>query len=615
MTSGLFSLLLRRVAPPGAVAWLPAATVSLALLALASCASGPPSSVEEGPTPEAPLPALEDGEIAPAAAAEAAGLLRDARRALRADSAERAAELAERVAEDHPAAPGSSEALWILARAAREVGDAERAAAAAEALAELLPTDHPLILPNALLRADASMALGRWRTAVEVYLAVPASAPDSARTTALSGIRRAVPELSFRALEDLSETGPDGWERLRAPLAAERALALHARGRTDEAEAEARRALELGADAEMGELARSVLAGEVRVERRRRAVLGSILPESGSPSEREFAEWIREGVRARIETADVDGGLPVELEVRDDSGSVDRLPPLVRDLGAFGPVGVIGPLDEESLAAAARARTVPIPLVSPTATRVPDDADAVYSLSAPDPGGPIALARFAVDQALDSAVVLHPRSAEYAFEADRFAEEYERLGGVVLRRIEYDPDATFFEEPFRAVRELLPAALVLPVPAGHIELVAPQITFFGLDTLGVRVLGTAGWSDPDVLREVDSRHTDGVVVATHRAPGGPTPAWRRFVTEYEQVVRRTLRSRVPALGYDAAGLLLEAVAAGARDPEEVAAALEEIEDYPGATGELSIRDGRITRTYHLIRLREREMIPIPLAGD
>lgn len=525
-------------------------------------------------------------------------------------------ERAERVVDEHPAVAGSSEAVWIVARAARILGDAERSAAAAGAFRDALPADHPLAVPAAVLHADALVDLGRWRRAVELYLTVPSEAPDSLRSRALSGMRRAVPELSFLVLEELVDDPVlGGWDRLRGPIEAERALALYARGRTDEAEAAARRALELGAEAEYGELARSVLDDDVRVERRRRAVLGSILPESGSPSQQEFARWIREGVRARIETADVDGGLPVDLVIRDDSGSADRLPPLLQELDRLRPVGVVGPLGLRELEAAARARSAPVPLVSPTAAGLPEGAEAVYSLSAPDPGGPRTLARFAADQGLESAVVLHPESGEHAFEADVFQEEYQRLGGVVLRRIEYDQEATYFEEPFREVRELLPAALVLPIPADDIELLAPQITFYGLDTLGVRVLGTAPWSEPEVLQELDPRHTDGIVVATHRAPGGPTPAWQRFVEDYEEVVRRTLRSRVPALGYDAAGLLLDAVATGAREPAEVAAALESIEGFPGATGELSVRDGRVTRTYHLIRLREREMIPIPLVGD
>ncbi|HSR43004.1 MAG TPA: ABC transporter substrate-binding protein, partial [Longimicrobiales bacterium] len=169
-----------------------------------------------------------------------------------------------------------------------------------------------------------------------------------------------------------------------------------------------------------------------------------------------------------------------------------------------------------------------------------------------------------------------------------------------------------FEEHLAVVQQLRPEALVLPVPMADIELLAPQLTYFGLDTLGIRFLGTAEWAEPGVLQTTPHRHTDGFVVATPRRPGGPTEAYLRFVEDYETVLRKTLRSSIPALGYDAAGLMLEALASGMRSPRALRAALEEIRDFPGATGTLSIENGRVLREHHLVRLRDGDMIPIPL---
>ncbi len=106
---------------------------------------------------------------------------------------------------------------------------------------------------------------------------------------------------------------------------------------------------------------------------------------------------------------------------------------------------------------------------------------------------------------------------------------------------------------------ILPAGMFLPLQPGDIQLFAPQITFYGMDTLGVQILGTSGWTDPAVVQEVDSRHTDGVVAATARLTQDETEAFRHFREAYEAQFHKTLRNDVPAYGYDAAALVLEAL--------------------------------------------------------
>ncbi|MFW6199880.1 MAG: ABC transporter substrate-binding protein, partial [Gemmatimonadota bacterium] len=414
-------------------------------------------------------------------------------------------------------------------------------------------------------------------------------------------------------LEELVEEGPvPQWDPLLAPVLAEYALGLYTRDRVEEARRVAERALTLAEGGEEEELARSIVEGDVTVDRRSAVVLGALLPESGSPVQQEYATLIRQGVEARLRAGREGRTIPAELEVRDDSGTVSGTSTLLTGLADLGTVGIVGPLGNETLAAAAEARARPVPIISPTAQDVPEDAPSVYSLNSRDPGAALALARFAASQGVRTALILHAGTPKHTYEAETFEDEYERLGGTVLRRLSYPPGSTFFEEPLDTVRQVLPEAVLLPVPVGDIELIAPQLTYFGLDTLGVRILGTEEWGEPEVVTSTEPRHLNGVVVATPRPPSGDMPGWNDFVEDYEEVHRQTLRSRIPALGYDAAGLLLEAVALGAREPEEVPRALREIEAYPGATGFLSVEDDRILRRYYLMRLRDREIIPIDL---
>jgi ABC-type branched-subunit amino acid transport system substrate-binding protein len=102
-----------------------------------------------------------------------------------------------------------------------------------------------------------------------------------------------------------------------------------------------------------------------------------------------------------------------------------------------------------------------------------------------------------------------------------------------------------------------------------------------------------------------------VIAAAATIPGVPTLGQTRFVEAYEAQFRRTLRSPIPALGYDAALLLLESIrATGARTPADLARGLASIVDLPGATGTLSIRDGRIVRRHRLVRFQDGVLVPL-----
>jgi hypothetical protein len=184
------------------------------------------------------------------------------------------------------------------------------------------------------------------------------------------------------------------------------------------------------------------------------------------------------------------------------------------------------------------------------------------------------------------------------------------LGGFVPQEIVYDSGATFFQAEFDRVSSLLPDGLFLPLAPRDIQLLAPQFTYYGLDTLGIQLLGTTGWTEDEVVLEVDSRHTDGVIASTTRLSQDETEAFRRFRAGYETLFQKTLRNQVPAYGYDAAALLLQALRNNPRNSQELLEYLDDIRDFPGATGRLTIDGGKIMREPHLVRIQNHELIYI-----
>jgi len=479
-------------------------------------------------------------------------------------------------------------------------------------------------------------------------LAVPhETMPAETRAWALRIVRRAAEEVEPGGLGSAAADAPP--TPLAVPLFMARALQLLDHGEQDEAARLAASVLELGAEGGDRVAARRILDAvgapaepELRpIEASRQEVLqsvrydpwiaaaralllgrmvegeialseprslGALLPESGSPTSRRFAQQVEEGILAALTEA----GAPelLELRVRDDAGSVQGAAAAVR---AFGPdrlLGLVGPLTDDQLVAAAEARSTAVPIVSPTALST-GDRPGVYTLNGLDPGAAEALARYATGSGIEQVVVLHSDLEDRAFEAETFRERFVEAGGSVLRVLRYDAGTTYFEEQLETIRLLEPEALVLPIPAEDVPALAPQIRFFGLDTLGIRILGTAGWTDGTMLRELDARHTNGVVAATPRPPEGGLEGFQRLVEAYEERFQRSLVDpEVVALGYDAASLILQGLRLGARTPDQLAYALERTTGFPGATGVLTMQDGRLVREHWLVCAQDGNLRPV-----
>lgn len=514
--------------------------------------------------------------------------------------------LAERVVAEHPATAASGRALALVARAASEQADWTRAQEAAARLERILPPDDARRGEMIVIQARALHGLDRTEEALTRLLTHP-TGETSGPTLDLS--RTLASELSREELARVLGATPPG-QPLAAPAMAAYARSLLLAGDPTGAERYARAALEAGAEGADAEAAEAVLEGRVAGGATATARVGALLPMTGSPALRNFAEGISEGVEAAMAASGMEAF--VEMETLDAGGEAESSAALVRAAEADGALALIGPLQDATLAAAAAARQSGIPLVSPTAFQLPAGAPGVYTLGGTDPGAARALAAWAASAGVRQTVVLHAAVGTSAEEARIFTESFETLGGSVLRALTFQPGSSSFRDQIEVVRGLRPDALVVPVPPEELIALAPQITFYGLDTLGVRILGTAGWTDPVVLDEVDTRHLDGVVAASPGAPGSENEGYQRFVEAYEEHFRRTLRDpRLPALGYDAASLVLLALRAGARTPESVARAIEDIEGFQGATGVLSVEDGRIVREHGMVCLWQ--SVPRPLA--
>jgi ABC-type branched-subunit amino acid transport system substrate-binding protein len=274
-----------------------------------------------------------------------------------------------------------------------------------------------------------------------------------------------------------------------------------------------------------------------------------------------------------------------------------------------------------------------VPIVSPTARSTEGAGEGVYSLEGPDPEAASAIARYAAGRAFQRVAIILPATARATEEADVFQAVAESLGIPVVGRFPYLEGATFFETEILGARDALraaevgalglgpedtlrvemlePVGIFLPIPPEDIEYLAPQLAHFALDTLAIELVGTSGWTDPRILGLLQPRYTDGVVATAHDGADVSFQGRERFRQTYEQYFQRTLISSTPAIGYDAALVLLEGLRPGRVTPPEVTLAIRGLRDIEGATGIFSVVDDRVVRRTSVVRIQNRQLVPIP----
>ena len=356
---------------------------------------------------------------------------------------------------------------------------------------------------------------------------------------------------------------------------------------------------------ELVERARAALADDAPV------LIGVIVPQSGSPYLKQYADLVLEGVRLAAER-ERGAGRPVELVVVDDGGDPARAAERIRELERRGAVGVVGPLLEAGIVAAARARTdSALVLISPTAPETGERLSNVYSLVAGDTRGAEVLATYAARTGLRNVALLYPGTRTYRAQAQAFAAALQRQGGRIVADVPYDSGTTTFGAQVRQIAAANPQAVFVPAPERDVRLIAPQLAFYGLKDRGVQVLGGEAWASDEVLRQVERSYLDGVVAATPLHKLSPESGWRAFTERYESTYRRSLTSDLPALGYDAAQLLIQALGRDRRPaPGDVARRIATTADLRGATGILSVQNGTLVRRPYLVRIEGGELIPI-----
>jgi len=352
----------------------------------------------------------------------------------------------------------------------------------------------------------------------------------------------------------------------------------------------------------------------------------------------------------------------VRVVVRDSEGRGDRAAEAVRQLAADEDVvAIIGPIfSEESEAAARVASELGIPLLTlSNRTQIAVDRPDVFRLRMTPDDEVKYLVDYAVDElGSESFAVLYPRNRYGRGMRKRYWDAVSDRGGRLVAVASYDADATDFSDSIRSMigydlltpnervalqeredamrrgrrldpeiaallREILydmlgPEALPLPpqvdfdalfIPDSYdkISLIAPQLAFH--EIAGAQLLGSSEWNNVELVR-VGRGHVKGAVFATPFYAESPFDGVRQFVEGYRDSFGRE-PDTFSSHAFDAARLVLMALASGNDSRRQLREAMLAVQGYPGVSGVTSIGpDGNASKRPFMLGVRRRGFVSL-----
>lgn len=295
---------------------------------------------------------------------------------------------------------------------------------------------------------------------------------------------------------------------------------------------------------------------------------------------------------------------PFTLEVRDAGSNAADAARLAGALAQAGAIGVIGPVDRQSVdSAGAEAQHTGLPILTldPRAESAEGMATVFHIMhSAEDRAR--TLARFAIEQGIRDFAILGPENGYGRAVGDAFRDEVQKLGGTVVVRSTYKPDDTSFGKSVAELRKPW-QALFVPERSRRLELLAPALAAANFVAQapgsgkpkhgrGMLLLSTAEALDDGFVRSA-GRYANGAVLAPGFYADREEQRIADFVTRFEAVYGRA-PTALEAYAFDAALVLRAAVESGAESRSAVLRYLARA-DVAGVTGRVSFDGARRRR--------------------
>ena len=288
-------------------------------------------------------------------------------------------------------------------------------------------------------------------------------------------------------------------------------------------------------------------------------------------------------------------GRQIDVVIEDDRGSPEESARLTAKLIDRDKVVAIvaGGVSGNSLAAAPKAQSSHVPLISPSSTdpAVTKTGDYIFRTCFVDSFQGEVMANFAAAtlQAKKAAILFDFNSPYGRGLTDFFEASFRKLGGEIVIKQSYKQGDADFKGQLSSIKAAEPDVIYIPGYYGDVALIAKQARALGLEQ---PLLGGDGWDAPE-LWQLGGDALNGSYISTHYSADGPSQEIQSFVEEYKQRYGNLMPDAHAALAYDAARLLFDALErAGTTDSGPLRDALAQTRDFKGVTGLINIDTDR-----------------------
>jgi branched-chain amino acid transport system substrate-binding protein len=309
-----------------------------------------------------------------------------------------------------------------------------------------------------------------------------------------------------------------------------------------------------------------------------------------------LGQGVRQGIEMRLKEANAAGGIhgkKITLFVEDDRGNPEEAQSAAAKLISKHRVSaVLGAITSAgSLAGGPICQSNHVPMLTPGATnpKVTQIGDFIFRICWVDSYQGKLMAKFARNVLKAQRVgILYDVGTDYSSGlTEVFEDAIQELGAKVVAKESFSTGDNDFSAQLTVIRSKNPDVIFIPAYYTESGLIVLQARKLGIKS---QLIGTDGWESP-VMSEIAGNSLDGSYYCSHFFADDPDQRVREFDAKFRKDYGQP-PSAPAALGYDAAGILVNALKIAGTDTFKIRDALAKTKNYPGVTGNITIDANR-----------------------
>ncbi|MEY4547420.1 MAG: hypothetical protein RL685_3615 [Pseudomonadota bacterium] len=310
-----------------------------------------------------------------------------------------------------------------------------------------------------------------------------------------------------------------------------------------------------------------------------------------------FGQDTDKAIRLAVDEVNAAGGVlgkKVRVVTLDDRGdSAEAANAVTRLIDVEKAVTILGEVSSSlSLSGGRVAQRRQVPMISPSSTnpKVTQVGDYIFRVCFLDPFQGKVMADFARDTLkFERVAILKDVKNDYSIGlADAFKAAFTARGGQIAVEQSYSAGDTDFSAQITAIKAANIQGMYVPGYYAEVGTIARTAQRLGVK---VPLMGGDGWDAPDLF-QIGGDALEGSFFSNHFAPDVATAKSQKFVSDFKAKYRQD-PTGLGALGYDAAGVLFEAITkSGKTDPVGIREALTQVKNFEGVSGTISMNANR-----------------------